>query len=77
MWEGDSCSTQDAQRRDQGCPPLVGERRMVASQRLTLGLQLAHDERGLFLAGGIQRKLCWQWARSGHRTFSCHAQLAA
>ena len=59
-------------RRNRGCPPLVGERRLVVSQRLTLCLQLAHDERDLFLTGSIERKLCWQWARSVHRAPSCH-----
>jgi hypothetical protein len=28
---------------------------------------LAHDERGLFPTGGIDRKTCWQWKRSRHR----------
>ena len=60
-------------RRNRGCPALVGERRLVASQRLTLCLQLAHDEGGLFLTGGIQRKPCWQGDRGVHRAPSCHA----
>jgi hypothetical protein len=28
---------------------------------------LAHDERGLFLSGGIKRKTCWKWKSSRHR----------
>jgi hypothetical protein len=28
---------------------------------------LAHDERGLFPTGGIDRKTCWKWKRSRHR----------
>jgi hypothetical protein len=39
--------------------------------------QLAHDEGGLFLTGGIQANLRWQGDRSGHRAPSCHAELAA
>jgi hypothetical protein len=28
--------------------------------------QLAHDERGLFPSGDIQRKPCWKWDRNSH-----------
>jgi hypothetical protein len=34
---------------------------------------LAHDERGLFPTGGVQRKPFWQCDRSGHRASSCDA----
>jgi hypothetical protein len=28
--------------------------------------RLAHDERGLFPTGDIDRKTCWKWKRSRH-----------
>ena len=41
---------------------------LLLDDREQLDDHLAHDERGLFPTGGIQRKPCWQWDRSRHRT---------
>jgi hypothetical protein len=46
-----------------GDPPFL-----LLDDREQMDDHLAHDERRLFPTGGIQRKPCWQWDRSGHQT---------
>jgi hypothetical protein len=41
---------------------------LLLDDREQLDDQVAHEEWGLLPTGGIQRKPCWQWDRSGHRT---------